>query len=487
MCGIVGIVAKTSGGFYKPEADLFDEMLYLDGVRGMDSTGVFSVSFKNRVDVLKQASNPGIFNTMKSFHKFKEELPKSGKIVIGHNRKATSGDISSVNAHPFDSGGIVLVHNGYIANADAIDKTVEVDSQSIITALKEEKEPVKAIAKLFGAFAIVWYNHGNKKLYLARNSDRPLSIMHTERHMFIASEREMLEYLFTRNKLTASGAPIELTPNKVYEVATDPFGLEGFDVPTYTSGPRWRWSGADTSGGHTFSEEVNDVPPNTDELATCEFELEDKTDPLDERVGDITPGTELERARAKGARIAAEAAFGADSDTESKVKDLIRRYPYNSYVLFDPSNVSCEGTATAGYVTMVGEAWVPGRTKAVATATIHRRDDHEELYLHSAEAGVPLLAKVEAAARRNGDIKLMLSDVRKPSAVMKDIMGTRLSHEEWKMICKFLACDVCAVVTKAEEIDFTEVKIDADSREYNITCQRCVDEKSRPGIKRGEN
>src|SRR5687767_11587128 len=128
MCGIVGVVAKYNG-FYVEHDDLFEEMLYLDGVRGMDSTGAFVVNFKNEVNISKQASNPGVFLLTESWAKLKRKIDSKARIVVGHNRKATMGSIISKNAHPFSKDHIILVHNGYIANHKMLDKEVEVDSE----------------------------------------------------------------------------------------------------------------------------------------------------------------------------------------------------------------------------------------------------------------------------------------------------------------------------------------------------------------------
>src|SRR5438876_957633 len=110
MCGIVGVVSKD-GGMYSLQKDIFEEMLYADALRGMDSTGVFSVTRKNQVKVVKQAVEPGLFLKTKSYASFKDGLNSKTQFMVGHNRKATVGDVVSKNAHPFVKDGIVLVHN----------------------------------------------------------------------------------------------------------------------------------------------------------------------------------------------------------------------------------------------------------------------------------------------------------------------------------------------------------------------------------------
>jgi hypothetical protein len=453
MCGIVGIVSKVKGGFWKDQADLFGDLLYLDGVRGMDSTGAFQVTFKNHVEVAKQATNPGIFTTTETFKAFQSMMASKGKIVVGHNRKATWGDVSSKNAHPFmdKESGIVLVHNGYIQNHNDIDKNVEVDSQAIITALAKEDDPVKGIGRLFGAWAVVWYNHKRKKLYMARNSERPLAIAQTEQHMFFASEVDMLRWALSRNKTNVQSS-YELLPNKVWEISTDPFEMKSFDVP-----PR-------TFRSYPSTPPPDDIPfqPDVvgdDETASCTFTLEERTE-------DLAIGTEMARTRA---RIAAMAAF---DNPETQVKDVLATYPNATYVLFDVKTVVPNTdlvSPTSAVVTLIGEAWRPGSRPVSAQAVILETED-KEVYL---SPEVPLLAKVEALSRRNKDMKLLLSHVQAASGTVKDIAGKKLSHEEWKMLTQFVACSSCAKPFAPSTIDFVKVKM-YEGKSYEVICQDCI-------------
>ena len=453
MCGIVGVVAKSPSGLYSDQADIFEELLYADGVRGMDSTGVFQVSYKNKVNVLKQAANPGVFCATDSFQRFKKELPKSARLVIGHNRKATWGDITSKNAHPFDADGIVLVHNGYIANHNELDKDVEVDSQSIITALNKAENPVDAIGKLFGAWAIVWYNHGKKKLYMARNHERPLAIIHTDQFLYLASEAKMLEWVLSRNvKWQRSFNSIELETNKVYEISLDPFSIDKHDVvprvvvtaPSKPTQAYWPSTEVYHEGG-------------MGETATCEFELEAKVEPL----------TEAGRA---AARIKAEEAF--KDAVETRVQQVRKLYPHNTYVLFKQDTM----LPGDGYITLIGKAWQPGK-EAVKTQAVIMNSDKNEAWVECGNTGIPMLARVMAISRKNDDIRLLVEDVRAPSGTVKDIVGKVFSHEEWSMISHFIACSSCAKPVEKATIDFVKIKVN-DSKEYEVTCQNCMNEQT---------
>ena len=61
MCGIVGLIASYSNGMTSDEADAFRDMVFLDTLRGWDSTGVFSVKNNGNVTVLKDAKHGPCF------------------------------------------------------------------------------------------------------------------------------------------------------------------------------------------------------------------------------------------------------------------------------------------------------------------------------------------------------------------------------------------------------------------------------------------
>ena len=126
-------------------------------------------------------------------------------IVVGHNRSATKGAVSSTNAHPFSEGKIVLVHNGTLHNQKDFNKDVEVDSHAITHALNER--PAKEVLKeIDGAFAFVWYDREQGKLFIARNSERPLSFIETASQVVFASEGSMLDWLMNRKYVKAPAA-----------------------------------------------------------------------------------------------------------------------------------------------------------------------------------------------------------------------------------------------------------------------------------------
>lgn len=198
MCGIVGLINKSKFGFNKAELDAFELMLFMDTLRGDDSTGVFLVTNDGSVQIAKEVGDGANFLRSKEWQAMRSKAFTSGWAIIGHNRKATKGSVTDENAHPFwDDDKIVLVHNGSLWNHKQIADT-EVDSHAICKLLAREPDHEAALQQLNGAFALVWYDVEPQNLHLVRNDQRPLS--HTANHnaWFISSEKSIMDFALTR-------------------------------------------------------------------------------------------------------------------------------------------------------------------------------------------------------------------------------------------------------------------------------------------------
>jgi hypothetical protein len=199
MCGIVGLITKKYNGFFGKDLEIFQAMLINDTQRGEDSTGSFLVNKDGSSDSIKIASHPFHLFITDEWNKYKNKAIQQGRILVGHNRKATQGAINSANAHPFTEGKIVLVHNGTLRNYQKFKSGKVVDSHAIAYALNEN--PVEeVISQIEGAFALVWYNIEEEKLHMIRNSERPLSLIKTRDTIAFASESWMAVGQFLREK-----------------------------------------------------------------------------------------------------------------------------------------------------------------------------------------------------------------------------------------------------------------------------------------------
>jgi hypothetical protein len=203
MCGIVGIISKGTTGLYYADLDVFENMLVCDSLRGEDSTGVFGVYKNRQARTLKVAAEPHMLFRCPEWTEFRSKATASMQVIVGHNRAATKGAVNTTNAHPFNEGKIVLVHNGTLHNHKDFNKDVEVDSHAITHALNER--PAKDVLKeIDGAFAFVWYDREQQKVFVARNSERPLSFVESSTNIYFASEGGLLEYVLGRKPGTVS-------------------------------------------------------------------------------------------------------------------------------------------------------------------------------------------------------------------------------------------------------------------------------------------
>lgn len=220
-------------------------MLYLDTLRGKDSTGLVAVRQNRTIDSLKHAMPGFDFIELKEFDSFTK---LTDVIWMGHNRLKTVGAASRQNAHPFlvldDEGYVNLIgaHNGTINNKSRIpnDTKFGTDSEALFNWICEVG-PREAVSHLHGAWALVWYDFRTNQLNMLRNKERPLCYAYSEdgKTLYWASEAWMLRAAADRRGLKIKGIfyPNENTlyqfqmpdkgyPTKIPEPTTEG-GLEG--------------------------------------------------------------------------------------------------------------------------------------------------------------------------------------------------------------------------------------------------------------------
>jgi asparagine synthetase B (glutamine-hydrolysing) len=181
MCGLVGLIHNTNSGFNAKDLQAFEEMLYVDALRGDDATGVACITTKQGAKVFKAAEAAAWFVWDKEYTAARNSFLTNGKALLGHNRKATIGGRKDENAHPFVfDDRYVFFHNGTLNNHRKLADT-EVDSEALGMHVVKCEGDVNKLGELLdtvsGAYACVWYDADQHKVFMMRNHERPLSIL----------------------------------------------------------------------------------------------------------------------------------------------------------------------------------------------------------------------------------------------------------------------------------------------------------------------
>lgn len=180
--------------------NVFKELLVVDAVRGVHSTGMFSVSkYQDDLHLAKTVGTPYDLAETPGFIKATRLL---SKVLVGHNRFATQGKVTKYNAHPFEFDTVVGVHNGSLTNKHELlnGNLFEVDSQALYSQIDDEGID-SLVKKARGAMSLVWYDKDEKTLNFYRNKDRPMFItsFDDDKVIAFASEYWMLEGILGRN------------------------------------------------------------------------------------------------------------------------------------------------------------------------------------------------------------------------------------------------------------------------------------------------
>jgi predicted glutamine amidotransferase len=216
MCGLVGVF----GDFSISNDKIFEELLYIDTLRGDDSTGVAFISKKGNPEIAKELGPPIWLQwTDHYIHCIK----RPNLALIGHNRAATRGAVDKNNAHPFTHGHITGAHNGtLLSTTDLIDADkFGTDSEAIVYTMSQIgiEETWKRIN---GAAAMSVWNKKDMTLHLMTNGERPLCFAYDEKKesLFWASERWMLKGILEKNRVKFNNT-FSINPNYMFTFSYD--------------------------------------------------------------------------------------------------------------------------------------------------------------------------------------------------------------------------------------------------------------------------
>ncbi|WP_372841697.1 glutamine--fructose-6-phosphate transaminase (isomerizing) [Phaeovulum sp.] len=192
MCGIIGIL-----GEHEVAPQLVESLKRLE-YRGYDSAGIATVH-EGRLDRRRAVGK------LVNLSDLLVHDPLPGKAGIGHTRWATHGAATERNAHPHRSGPVTVVHNGIIENYRNLRETLaaagmacetETDTETVallthhyMTQGLPAREAARAtLARLEGAFALLFLFDGEPDLLIAARKGSPLAIGHGQGEMFVGSD-----------------------------------------------------------------------------------------------------------------------------------------------------------------------------------------------------------------------------------------------------------------------------------------------------------
>lgn len=276
MCGLVGMLFKSANGAMSCDADVIEQLLYIDALRGEDSTGVCLFENDGDVRVLKEASTADYFLRSKEWASMRTAIVSRGKAILGHNRKSTVGKTNDENAHPFViEDRYVFMHNGTLTSHKHL-ADVEIDSHALgIHLTKCEGDPRKieqALSNVYGAYACVWLDQKAEKVYLLKNKERPLYLAETMQGFIYGSEPMFLYAAAHRNKTKIESCK-EIENDTLYTIDVSKVGLtmttealtikKSQPLPTKTTGGQ--------GYGHTTKGSLTTFGSKEAELSKNEF------------------------------------------------------------------------------------------------------------------------------------------------------------------------------------------------------------------------
>jgi glutamine---fructose-6-phosphate transaminase (isomerizing) len=190
MCGIIGYIGEENA------IPILLEGLKRLEYRGYDSAGV-AVIDHGQLAIRKAIGK------LKNLESMVWNAPPTGTIGIGHTRWATHGRVTELNAHPHETAGFVLVHNGIIENYLALKEKLtaeghafqtETDTEVIVHLIAKHfagdltTAVHQALREVVGAYAVAVLSTDDPNTVVGARSGCPLVVGLGQGAYFLASD-----------------------------------------------------------------------------------------------------------------------------------------------------------------------------------------------------------------------------------------------------------------------------------------------------------
>lgn len=224
MCGIVGFATAEKLIHFTDRRDFWVQGMIAGVPRGLDSTGMYAVEHNNNaVHMQKNLCWGPDFIQLREVRRMMDHVERL-KVVVGHHRAKTTGQITRQDAHPHQVDHITLVHNGGISNEWQLpgwqhhEDHPNVDTYKLTYAIAHAGYK-RVLENARGAWALVWWDAKESTLNITRNKDRPLALCWGEdrKSLYFASEWAMLGWLMHRNKLKQDKPIFTIKENILYK------------------------------------------------------------------------------------------------------------------------------------------------------------------------------------------------------------------------------------------------------------------------------
>lgn len=451
MCGIVGMVAKQRQGFYTHDVNVFSQMLVADSVRGIDGTGVFGTYGTGSVGWLKVAAHPYALLMNDKFDSWARAMTQKFDMVVGHNRKATAGGKTHENAHPFIHEHIILVHNGVVHNHKSMAET-EVDSHAIAHSIVD-KGHEETIAKLEGAFALVWFDMKDRTLRIVRNSQRPLFLVETPTQFVFASEGSMLAWLGDRNNNAKWNEAKQLEPGQLVSISQITKEMTTKTVKLYSYTSNWQPTRHNHHPfDHEFDTDFNETASEYPPAATGDDE--DDVDPITVAIRKDMP--DLSEAEVLD------------------VENFISTYGDGTVVTFEAKSMVPWSTAVSTIAGYNLEGTLRGNPNVTVRASFEGSNvfnDVQKLLNKRVLRGTVYGAMVNPSS---GKRSLHIRHVTGLDTYVS-FNGTSLTADEWVKIADTHTCTRCSKKLKISDVATTSVNI-KNPENIRVFCPTCVKE-----------